>query len=566
MINAFVVAMAVAIFQGAAMVTFPPGIPEVAAQADAEVFGPDFDGDGYADLAVGSPFEGINGTKAAGGVNVIYGGPAGLSASGNQFWHQDSPGIKNQAEKGDRFGMSLTTGDFDGDGFSDLAVAAPMEDIKGVVNAGAINVIYGSSAGLIADGNQLWHQNKSGILDQAEPSDRFGWALTAGDFDSDGFADLAVGSPYEDINGFQDAGAVNVIYGSADGLSAAGNQLWHQDSPGILDQTERIDLFGRSLAAGDFDGDGSDDLAVGAPYEDYFHENRDGAVHVIHGSRNGLTASGNQLWSQDSPGIRDQAYLREQFGQSLTAGDFDGDGFADLAVGVWFQDFCYICNEGAVNVIYGSASGLTAAGDQFWTQDSPGILDSADPFDRFGHALAAGDFDRDGFTDLAVAAPREDLRSGNVFQDQGGVNVIYGSPAGLTATGNQFWTQDSPGILGTAELGDLFGLALGAADFDGDGSADLVVGIRFEDNVGVHDGGVIAIYGTRSGLAASGNQFWSQDSAGISDQAESGDHFGWSLSTGWSSSGDPGESRPDYWPDGSGPATYPDDLLDPWFF
>lgn len=552
MFSAIVVAVVVTALPNAFTVLFAPAIADAAAQVAVTGVGPDFDGDGYADLAVGSPFEEVNGFRAAGAVNVLYGGPAGLAATDNQFWHQDSPGIGGHVEKGDRFGMSLIEGDFDGDGFSDLAVAAPQEDIKGIVNAGGINVIFGSPIGLTADGDQLWHQNKPGILDQTEFADRFGWALAAGDFDGDGFADLVVGSPYEDVNGSGDAGAVNVIFGSADGLSAVGDQFWTQDSPGILDQAERVDLFGRSLAIGDFDGDGRDDLAVGAPYEDYIDQ-RDGLVHVIHGSSSGLTAAGNQVWSQDSPGILDSAHLREQFGQSLTAGDFDGDGFADLAAGVWFQDFCFICNQGALNVIYGSSDGLTAANDQFWHQSSPGILDSADPFDRFSHALTAGDYDGDGYTDLAAAAPREDLYDGNVFQDQGGVNVIFGSSSGLSAAGNQFWTQDSPGILGRAEIGDLFGLALGSADFDGDGSSDLAVGVRFEEDLGSHDGGLNLIYGTRDGLSSAGNQFWNQDSPGILDGAESGDHFGWSLSTGWSNSGDPGEARPDYWPDGSGP-------------
>ncbi len=174
MSNPFLIAMVAVVLCSPSMVAYPPAVPVVAGQGQAAGDGPDFDGDGYADLAVGSPFEGVNGRKAAGAVNVIYGGPAGLSASGNQFWHQDSPGIKNEAEKGDRFGMSLTTGDFDGDGFTDLAVAAPMEDTKGVPSSGAVNVIYGSPTGLIAAGNQFWHQDKSRILDQAEPSDRFG--------------------------------------------------------------------------------------------------------------------------------------------------------------------------------------------------------------------------------------------------------------------------------------------------------------------------------------------------------------------------------------------------------
>ena len=100
-------------------------------------------------------------------------------------------------------------------------------------------------------------------------------------------------------------------------------------------------------------------------------------------------------------------------------------------------------DAGAVNILYGSASGLTAAGNQFWTQDNPGILERAEAGDLFGSALATGDFDGDGFADLAVGVPFENVGS---VSDAGAVNILYGSASGLTAAGNQFWAQDSPGI------------------------------------------------------------------------------------------------------------------------
>jgi disulfide bond formation protein DsbB len=517
-----------------------------ASAATAPVGRTDFNGDGFADLAVSAPKENVSGRSAAGAVNVIYGSSDGLTAAGNQFWHQDKPGMLGSADQGDHLGAALVAGDFDGDGFSDLAIGVRGEKVGPVLAAGAVAVIHGSADGLTAAGNQLWHQDSPGILDVAEPGDRFGQTLAAGDFDGDGFADLAVGMRFEDVGAIPDAGAVQVLYGSAKGLAARGNQLWHQDSPGIESQARPGEQIGWALASGDLNGDGFDDLAIGAAYNDH-HATRSGAVHVILGSSRGLTAKGSQLWHQDSPGIPDRAELRDQFGQSLASADFDADGFDDLAVGVWFEDHCRICNEGAFHVIRGSRGGLTSVGTQFFTQDSPGVLERREPFDRFGHALAAGDFDADGFADLAVGAPRDGLGAVHAFVDHGVVNVLRGSRRGLTTTRTQLWHQDSPGIRETAHERDLFGLALGADDFDGNGADDLVVGTRYEDGRKSNTGAVNVIYGSNRGLSAAGNQLWTQDSPGIEDRAETGDLFGWTVTTGSGASGTTGEARPDYW-------------------
>jgi disulfide bond formation protein DsbB len=329
------------------------------------------------------------------------------------------------------------------------------------------------------------------------------------DFNGDGAADLAIGAPGENSS----SGVVHVLYGSGTGLAATGSQLWSQDSPGIAGGAEAGDIFGFALAVGDFNGDTRADLAIGAPGENSFA----GVVHVLYGSGTGLTATGSQLWSQDSPGIAGVAEAGDGFGLALAVGDFNGTAPADLAIGAPDEN-----SVGVVHVLYGSGTGLAAAGSQLWSQDSPGIAGGAEAGDAFGLALAVGDFNGDTRADLAIGAPAE-----NSFA--GVVHVLYGSGTGLTATGSQLWSQDSPGIAGAAEPGDEFGEALAVGDFNGDTRADLVIGAPGENSFA---GVVHVLYGAAVGLTTAGSQLWSQDSPGIAGGAEAGDGFGFALAVG----------------------------------
>ena len=189
------------------------GHAATASSAAAGSLQADFDNDGFVDLAVGVPHEAIGTAAAAGAVNVLYGSAAGLASTGSQAFWQGPGGAAGALEGDDRFGSALAAGDFNADGVDDLAVGAPGEDVGTAADAGAVSVLYGSAGGLTGTGSQQFRQGAGGVGGAAEPDDRFGWALAAGGFNTNGAADLAVGVPLEDIGTVDSAGAVNVLYG-----------------------------------------------------------------------------------------------------------------------------------------------------------------------------------------------------------------------------------------------------------------------------------------------------------------------------------------------------------------
>jgi uncharacterized protein (TIGR03437 family) len=327
-----------------------------------------------------------------------------------------------------------------------------------------VHAIYGSPNGLTAQGNQAWRQGNNGIRDSAEANDSFGFSLATGDFNGDGYADVAAGGPGEDNL----QGLVIVIFGSAGGLTSNGNQRWREGDDGLRGGRENSDLFGYELAAGDFNGDGYDDLAVGTPGEN----NSRGTANIIYGSSGGLTSTGNVRRQQGDDGLPDDDENDDSFAEVMAAGDFNNDGFDDLVVAALGED----SGRGAVIVIPGSSGGLSGAGSTLWRQGEAGVGGGErEAGDRFGSAFAIGDFNLDGFVDLALGIRGED-------NSVGLVQTLPGSSGGLTAQGGQVLAQGFDNLQDQAEAGDNFGFDLAAGNFGSDGAADLAVGAPGEDN------------------------------------------------------------------------------------
>ncbi|HEX8805043.1 MAG TPA: hypothetical protein VF743_12645, partial [Acidimicrobiales bacterium] len=393
--------------------------------------------------------------------------------------------------------------DFNDDGFDDLAVGAPLEDIGGVADAGAVNVLYGSASGL-EPSSDVFFQGFGGVGGSLDAGDEFGSAVARGDFNDDGIFDLAVGAPGETVGSDVAAGAVNVLLGSAGGLT--GGPLFTQSN------AEAGDQFGAALAAGDFDDDGVFDLAVGAPGEDIGATGNAGAVTVLFGSATGLTTAGSQTLFQGG-GAGGTAETGDGFGSALASGILGGDAVADLVVGAPGEDVGAVGNAGAVNLLAGSPGGLAAG--TVATQGNP------EPSDLFGLAVATGDFDDTAGDDVAAGAPGETV---NGRRGAGAVSVFNGPPGGLA--NERLLFQGTAGIPGSPESFDGFGAAVGPTDSNNIGQWDLAVGAPGEDlGPDVEAGAVNLLAGSAAG--PSGGTMVTQANP------EDGDQFGAAIAGGF---------------------------------
>jgi hypothetical protein len=354
--------------------------------------------------------------------------------------------------------------------------------------AGSVIILYGSIYGLRVTGAQNLHQDTYGVNGIAEYRDGFGTTLAVGDFNRDHCDDLVIGVPQEDIGSKVDAGAIHVLWGSTSGIRTTGDLSLHQDSSGVPGVSEDGDLFGASLAIGDFDGDGYEDLAVGAPGETMgLYTSRAGMVNLFRGHAGGLSASASSLKQATTYlpwAINDYcAEMFDAFGAALTAGDLNGDGRDELVVGVPGESLGSNSGKtraGAIQVYsFTNSSSFNVSTSRLYNQDSHSIQGLAEASDRFGEVLVSGDLNGDGYDDIVIGMPGEDIGS---ISSAGAVQVIYGrSNAASTLFWDQCLHQNSAGNSATAEAWDYFGSALSIGDFDGDGRMELTVGVSGEN-------------------------------------------------------------------------------------
>ncbi|MFJ5780433.1 FG-GAP-like repeat-containing protein [Streptomyces sp. NPDC093094] len=422
----------------------------------------DFNGDGFRDLAVGMPEQTVNGKRGAGAVLVTFGSVRGLTSQ-RVLVTQNSTGVPGAAEVDDHFASSLASGDVNRDGYADLLVGSEGEGVAGASLGGAVTVLWGGPSPL-----------RSGLLlpsGPSYPSRMFGADIAVGDFTGDSAPDVAVTT----------ATSLKLYSGTFTRTTAPAGY-----------EVPRGDGGGWHITAGDFDGEGKDELAV--VQQD---------VTIVHGQ---------------TPGTSSPASFGEQTrlagGNAVAAGDLNGDGRADLAIGL--SDPRLHPNgrpdpsggSGYVTVHFGTASGLNPV-RRVYHQNTGGVPGGNERGDNFGAALAIGDINGDHRADLAIGIPYESLTDG---VRAGDVVVLRGASGGLTTTGAAHYTQDSPGVPGVNENNDVFGSQVRLADFSRDGKADLAVTAPYED---AGSGALWQLRGTTSGLSTRGVSLFGPREYGI---------------------------------------------------
>ena len=475
----------------------------------------DINGDGINDLVIGAPggydydyYSGSNYTP--GRAYVVFGGSS-VGTSGTVELSEldgDNGFVINEIDEGDRLGTSVSNaGDVNGDGIDDLIVGAPNVDVSDNYSSeGESYVIFGSDSGFNASIDLETLDSSDGfIIAGIDERDNSGTSVSnAGDVNGDGIDDLIIGAPYADVSSnYSSEGESYVIFGDSS-LGDSGSlelSALNGDNGFVIAGIDRYDNSGRSVSsAGDVNGDGIDDLIIGAPSagdsNNYYGNDYTGESYVIFGGSNLGNSGTLELSALD--GNNGFVILGvdefDNAGTSVSnAGDVNGDGIDDLIIGAPNADATgNYSDEGVSYVVFGGSNlGNSGSLELSALNGSNGFaISGIDEFDNLGRSVSsAGDVNGDGLDDLIIGAPYADA-TGN-YSDEGQSYIIFGSNDDFAANINLADLDNVDSIIiNGANNYDRSGTSVsGAGDINGDGVDDVIIGAPYADPNGNYSAG-----------------------------------------------------------------------------
>ncbi|WP_257155910.1 FG-GAP-like repeat-containing protein [Streptomyces sp. Ru87] len=433
---------------------------------------------------------------------------------------------------------AIPTADYNRDGITDLAVGTPQSPVNTRTEAGAITVVPGSTSGPNASAKLIVSQNSTGVPGSAEAGDEFGTDSAYGDLNADGYADLVLGAPGEDdTSGHTDNGYVVALYGP--GLDTG---VGYNLSAADLVNGARL---GDAVTVSDFNSDGKADIfaiAPGTPTSWWVYDSGSTATtsgRLLTSTTGTVThpdaTSGDfdkdgyadvaityldpdgtgrvMLFKGSATGLQPNGLLGSSGGRTIASGDINGDDITDIVVGQPYTAESGAHSGGQVTAFYGSSSGITTASATTLHQDSDGVPGAAEAGDAMGAAVSVGDYNLDGYADLLTGLPNEDITRDSVARTNAGATLLLpGSSSGLTGTGSLAINQDTTDISGATESDDRFGSAVTLTDLRGTAQPDIAIGADGENS---GDGTVLQIDIDATGVVFTSGLYYGPGTLGL---------------------------------------------------
>ncbi|MEO1211656.1 MAG: Calx-beta domain-containing protein, partial [Cyanobacteria bacterium J06638_20] len=445
----------------------------------------DINGDGIDDLIIGASGADPNGNDNAGTSYVVFGRQTGFGARFNLSALNGSNGFAINGVTGNDFsGRSVSgAGDINGDGIDDLIIGAYVAAANGNYGAGTSYVVFGRQTGFGASLNlSALNGNNGFAINGVITGDRSGRSASgAGDINGDGIDDLIIGASFADPNRNSDSGASYVVFGRQTGFGASLNLVALNGNNGFaINGVAAGDRSGFSVSdAGDINGDGIDDLIIGAYFADPNGNSAAGSSYVVFGRQTGFGARFNLSALNGSNGFAINGVAENDLsGRSVSgAGDINGDGIDDLIIGATSAD-----PAGASYVVFGRQTGFGASLNLSALNGRNGFaINGVAELDRSGYSVSsAGDINGDGIDDLIIGAYAADP-DGNSYA--GTSYVVFGRRTDFGASFNLSALNSSNGfaINGVAENDRSSISVSGVGDINSDGIDDLIIGAAGAD-------------------------------------------------------------------------------------